>query len=77
MWLEHFGVGGSQVLVDFSILPRFHLGVAQKERARVTRVLVFGAIYQSAILVRLFEPQPFGPIPIFEPRQWCVTPHLV
>lgn len=37
-----------------------HLGVAQNSRARVTRVLVSGSIYQGAILIRLFEPLPFG-----------------
>ena len=37
----------------------FHLGVAQNLRARVTQVLGFGSIYQGAILVHVFEPQPF------------------
>ena len=37
-----------------------HLGVAQNSRARVTRVLVSGSIYQGAILIRLLEPLPFG-----------------
>ena len=31
-----------------------HMGVAQNERARVTHVLVFGSIYQGAILVHFF-----------------------
>ena len=34
------------------------MGVAQNYRARVTKVLVFGSIYQGAILVHVFEPQP-------------------
>ena len=36
------------------------LDVAQNLRARVTRVLVFGTIYQGAASVHVFEPQPFG-----------------
>ena len=34
------------------------MGVAQNSRATVTQVLVFGSIYQGAILAPLFEPQP-------------------
>ena len=34
--------------------------VAQNERPRVTQVSVFGSIWQGAILVHLFEPQPHG-----------------
>ena len=34
--------------------------MAQNSRARVTQVLVFGSIYQGAVLVPLFEPQPNG-----------------
>ena len=34
-------------------LPKCHLGMAQNSRARVTRLLVFGSIYQGAILVPL------------------------
>ena len=37
-----------------------HMGVAQKQRARVTQVLVFGSIYQGAILAPFSEPQPHG-----------------
>ena len=32
--------------------------MAQNPRARVTQVLVFGSIYQGAILVHVSEPQP-------------------
>ena len=35
------------------------VGVAQNSKARVTQVLVFGSIYQGAILVHFCEPQPF------------------
>ena len=37
--------------------PRTYLGMARNQRAGVTRVLVFGSIYQGAILVPLFERQ--------------------
>ena len=35
-------------------------GCGSNLRARVTQVLVFGSIYQGAILVHVFEPQPYG-----------------
>ena len=38
--------------------PVLQLGVAQN--SRVTQVLVFGSLWQGAILVHLFEPQPGG-----------------
>ena len=34
------------------------MGVAQISRARLTQVLVFGSIYQGAIMVNVFDPQP-------------------
>ena len=37
------------------------VGVAQNQqnqRARLTQVIVFGSLYQGAILVHAFEPQP-------------------
>ena len=42
------------------VLTHSHVSVAQNSRARITQVLVFGAMYQGAILVHLFEPQPCG-----------------
>ena len=36
-----------------------NLGMAQNQRAKVTQALVFGSIYQRAIWVHMFEPQPF------------------
>ena len=38
-----------------------HMDVAQNLRARVMQVLVFGSIYQGAILVHVFGPQPYAP----------------
>ena len=36
------------------------MGMAQNSRARVMQVLVFGFIYQVAILVHVFVPLPNG-----------------
>ena len=36
------------------------MGVAQNYKARDTRVLVFGSIYQGAMLVHVAEPRPNG-----------------
>ena len=53
------------------------VGVAQNERARVTQVLVFGSIYQGAILVHLFEPLSVqGKEGVSMPRKSCCEPDI-
>ena len=52
----------SMFLIAFIVLLHgllSHLSVAQNLGARVTQVLVLGSIYQGAVLVHVFEPQPF------------------
>ena len=51
--------GVTHVLVYLGSSLDPYLGVVQNSRARITQVLVFGAMYQGAILVHLFEPQTF------------------
>ena len=36
-----------------------HFARGSELKSRVTQVLVFGPIYQGAMLVHVFEPQPF------------------
>ena len=74
---SHFGVGEFtthfrtyfsgdwDVHRDYGVLTHSHLGVEIKSKSQGKRqVLVFGSIYQAAILV-VFEPLPFGCAPIF------------
>ena len=43
------------------------LGVAQNITSGVTQVLVFGSICQGAILVHVFDPQPFTSVLFWVP----------
>ena len=53
------------------------LGVAQSQRVRdrVTQVFIFGSTCQGAILVHVFEPQPFGFHVVLQSKttEFCVS----